>query len=654
MTEKNTIKYAIEVVPIIPLPLQRASSFTYEYPEPIGLGSLVRVPFVKRSIQGVVIGSSEMKSPLPFKTRAVSAIIAPSFLTQTQLALAEWIGVEYLTPLGLVLKHALPKQVAERKKKEIKNIPCIEIPKPSVSQKKLATTLVETTQSHYLPKSSEEKNTVFLILAKKTIAAKKQILLLVPDILLAHELFGEYRKYFETGAVALITSDVSDGIYSTYWEAIRSGNAHIIIGTRQALFAPFQNLETILLDFDSHDGYKQWDMMPRYEGHAVAEKLATLHKANLITVSPTQMLRNFFGREKKNIPIHGESIFDDKQARSRIILSDLKLDRYKKNFSPFSLLTIEHVRESLRKGEQILLIVNRQGTSIFSVCERCKNVLRCPECERALVGTDKGSYRCLHCSYHTKEFPSCPDCRGINFKNMGFGTEKLERELKRLFPYSIIRRMDATSRRLKQNQTDILAEAHSGKTNILIGTEAALLAPHLPKLGLVALLDGDNALRFPDYQAEERLLRSLAIALSRVSAKGNLIIQTFHSEHPIFQSLTTGTTRSIIDTLKQDREMFAYPPYGALIKCSWSDTDERKVEREMERAISFLKTPTGEKESLIVSEQVIPLIPKVRGKYTRFIVIRVRGLLIPESLRHNLAKLASLGFTIDRNPLSLS
>ena len=100
--------------------------------------------------------------------------------------------------------------------------------------------------------------------------------------------------------------------------------------------------------------------------------------------------------------------------------------------------------------------------------------------------------------------------------------------------------------------------------------------------------------------------------------------------------------------------MFAYPPYGALIKCSWSDTDERKVEREMERAISFLKTPTGEKESLIVSEQVIPLIPKVRGKYTRFIVIRVRGLLIPESLRHNLAKLASLGFTIDRNPLSLS
>lgn len=654
MTEKNTIKYAIEVVPIIPLPLQRAPSFTYEYPEPIGLGSLVRVPFVKRSIQGVVIGSSEMKRPLPFKTRAVGAIIAPSFLTQTQLALAEWIGMEYLTPLGLVLKHALPKQVAERKKKEIKNIPCVEILKSSVSQKKLATTLIETTRSHYLPKSSEEKNAIFLILAKKTIAAKKQMLLLVPDMLLAHELFEEYRKYFETGTVALITSDLSPGAYSTYWEAIRSGNAHIIIGTRQALFAPFQNLQTIFLDFDSHDGYKQWDMMPRYEGHAVAEKLATLHRSNLVTVSPTPMLRNFFEQEKKNIPIHGESVFDDKQVRSRIILSDLKLDRYKKNFSPFSLLTIEHVRESLRKREQILLIVNRQGTSIFSVCERCKNVLRCPECERALIGTDSGNYRCLHCSYHTKEFPSCPSCGGINFKNMGFGTEKLERELKRLFPYSSIRRMDATSRRLKQNKTDILADAHAGKTDILIGTEAALLAPHLPKLGLVALLDGDNALRFPDYQAEERLLRSLAIALSRVRARGSLIIQTFHSEHPIFQSLTTGTTRTIIDALKRDREMFAYPPYGMLIKCSWSDTDERKVEGEIEQAISLLKTSSEKKESIIVSEQVIPLIPKIRRKHTRFIVIRVRGLLIPESLRHNLAKLASNGFTVDRNPLSLS
>lgn len=649
-------KYAIEVIPLIPLPLLREPSFTYEYSESIKKGSLVRIPFVKRSIQGIVRDSSEMTTPLPFKTRPVSSVIAPDFLTQAQIALTEFIGEEYLTPLGLVLKHAAPKQVTERKKVSAKIKSQIALPIPSPSEKKRVAALAKTDRSHYLPKSLEEKNTVFLALAGKTIASNgKQILLLVPDMLLARELFDRYREYFDPSVLALITSNLSDGAYSTHWEAIRSGSARIIIGTRQALFAPFHDLETILLDFDGHDGYKQWDMMPRYEGRVVAEKLALIHGANFITVSPTPTLQTLFERENGGMPIHGESIFDDKQARGNIILSDLKLDRYKKNFSPFSLLTIEHIRETLKKGKQILLIVNRQGTSIFSVCERCKHVLRCPNCERALVGTDKGSYRCLHCSYHTKEFPSCPGCGGINFKNMGFGTEKLERELKRLFSYSTIRRLDATSRRLKQSEASILEEAHAGKINILIGTEAALLAPSLPKLGLIALLDGDNALRFPDYQAEERLLRSLAIALARANGKGNLIIQTFHSEHPLFRALTGGTTQAIIDTLAQDRRMFSYPPYGTLIKCSISDADEKKIEKEIQRARESLEMPAGSGEiSWNVSAPVIPLIPKIRGKYNRFIIIRIKGPAIPENLYRNLAKLSAQGFIIDRNPLSVS
>lgn len=655
VSEKKPRKYAIQVIPLIPLPLLRDPSFTYEYPEPIVSGSLVRIPFVKRSIQGIVRESSEMITPLPFKTRPVSTVITPSFLTPTQIALAESISETYFTPLGIVLKHTVPKSVTERKKKATKKKSIVTIPKLSPSQKKLATTLTKTNRSHYLPKSLEEKNSIFLAITDTIVkAGKKQILILVPDMLLAHERFEEYQAYFEPSTLALITSNLSPGAYFTHWEAIRTGSAHIIIGTRQALFAPFHDLHTILLDFDGHDGYKQWDMMPRYEGRIVAKHLASLHGANFITIGEAPTLQTLFEQEQESIPIHGESIFDDKHARNNIILSDLKLDRYKKNFSPFSLLTLEHIRATLKRGEQILLIVNRQGTSIFSVCERCKHVLRCPQCERALVGTDKGSYRCLHCSYHTKEFPNCPNCKGINFKNIGFGTEKLERELRRLFSYSTIRRLDATSRRVKQNEESILAEAHAGKINILIGTEAALLAPSLPRLGLVALLDGDNALRFPDYQAEERFLRSQSIALSRVRANGNLIIQTFHSEHAIFRSLTEGTTKAIIDTLRQDRELFSYPPYGTLIKCSWSDPDEKKADQEIKRASEFLEMPSGEKSSWNVSVPVIPLIPKFRGKYHRFIIIRIKSLDIPKSLYQNLAKLSAQGFTIDRNPLSVS
>ncbi len=658
MMEEKPKKYAIEVVPLIPLPLLREPFFTYEYPGLIATGSLVRIPFGKRNIRGVVSKADEMRRPLPFKTRPVSAIIANHFLTPIQIELARYIGESYFTPLGIVLKHFLPKQTTERQQKNKISKSLIPLPKLSVSQRKISTALMKEKRSHYLPASLEEKTALLLSLAKKTMAKKsEQILILVPDMLLARELFETFATYFDLSLLALITSSLSDGTYYTYWESIRNGQARIIIGTRQALFAPFGNLRTVLLDFDGHDGYKQWDMMPRYEGRSVAQHLALLHDANFITVSPMPTLQTLFEHDAEQIPIRGANIFDSKQVRSNIILSDLKLDRYKKNFSPFSLLTIEHIREARARGERVLLIVNRQGTSIFSVCERCKEVLRCPNCERALVGTKSGSYRCLHCSYHTKEFPSCPNCKGINFKNIGFGTEKLERELKRVFPHARIRRLDAASRRSKRDEGDILIEAHAGNIDMIVGTEAALLAPSLPGLGLIVLLDGDNALRFPDYQAEERLLRTLAIALGRIAGgKGNskLIIQTFHSEHPLFRALTGGTMEHIIGTLKQDRTLFSYPPYGTIIKCSIDDVDEKKAEQAIRRATTTLCPHNEEKNSYTVSDPVIPLIPKIRGKYQRFIILRIKGLTIPKGLHQSLRALSAQGFSIDRNPLSLS
>ena len=523
---------------------------------------------------------------------------------------------------------------------------------------KILTAIMKEKRSHYLSASVEEKISLFLSLAKKTIAKKNgQLLILVPDILLARELFETFEMYFDSSLLALITSSLSDGTYFTYWESIRNGEARIIIGSRQALFAPFHGLQTVLLDFDGHDGYKQWDMMPRYEGSVIAKHLASLHEANFITVSPTPTLQTLFEHDAEHTPIYGASIFDDQQSRNHIILSDLKLDRYKKNFSPFSLLTIEHIREARARGERVLLIVNRQGTSIFSVCERCKEVLRCPNCERALVGTKTGSYRCLHCSYHTKEFPSCPNCKGINFKNVGFGTEKLERELKRVFPHAHIKRLDATSRRSKRDEGDILMEARSGNIDMIVGTEAALLAPSLPELGLIVLLDGDNALRFPDYQAEERLLRTLAIALGRIAGEKNrskIIIQTFHSEHELFRALTDGTMNDIIDTLQKDRMSFSYPPYGTIVKCSIDDADEKKVEQIIRRATITLCPHSEEEHSYTVSDPVIPLIPKIRGKHRRFIILRIKGLIIPPHLRRSLGALSTQGFSIDRNPLSLS
>jgi primosomal protein N' (replication factor Y) len=619
----------------------------------------VRIPFGKRNIQGIVEGSSMMTHPLPFRTRPVSSIVTPSFLTPAQIDLARMISVRYFAPLGVTLRHFIAKQVIERKKAGTKTRAKLPLPILSASQKKTLAFVTKESRGHLLMKSPEEKQVLFLTLAKKILAKKKdQLLILVPDILLAREYFETFANSFEHQFLALISSNVSSGTYYTAWEAIRDGRARIIIGTRQALFAPFHHLATILMDFDGHDGYKQWDMMPRYETHIVAGHLAALHQSRFITISPAPSLRNYFERERDGIPIHGESVFDDESLRASIILSDLKLDRYKKNFSPFSLLTIEHIRDTMRQGKRILLIVNRQGTSVFSVCERCKEVLRCPNCERALVGTDAGNYRCLHCAYRTDAFPSCPSCGSLDFKNMGFGTEKLQRDLKRIFTHAKIRRVDASVRRLKQEEASLLRDAHAGKIDILIGTEATLLAPALPDLGLIVLLDGDNVLRFPDYQAEERFLRGASLALFRAASlprKTKMIIQTFHSEQPLFQSLLQGKANSLINAIEKDRESFSYPPSGTVIKCSAIDADASKAEQNIGQASRDLEA--GRQSSDIpffISAPVIPLSPKIRGKNIRFIILRIPGQTIPDALRKILQKLSDRGLTIDRHPLSLS
>lgn len=658
ISQKKSKKYAIRVIPIIPLSLTREPSFTYEYPDDIGGGALVRIPFGKKTIRGIVASTSEWKEHLPFQTRPVSAVISPDALTPKQMLLARYIADEFFAPLGIVLKHFVPKVVTERAKKDGGGTTLLPLPRLSASQQKILTAIAKESRSHSLPASLDEKISLFLSLAKKSLLKKnEQLLVLVPDMLLAREYLEIFGRHFEPSRLALISSNLSKGTYHTSWEAIRSGEARIIIGTRQALFAPFSNLRTILLDFDGHNGYKQWDMMPRYDGRSVAEQLAKLHGANFVTISPAKSLR-VIAEQEEGMPLHGESIFANKPLRKNIILSDLKLDRYKKNFSPLSLLTLEHIREARARGERILLIVNRQGMSIFSVCERCKEVLRCPRCERALVGTKAESYRCLHCSYQTKTFPSCPGCGHLHFKNIGFGTEKLERELKRLFPHSSVRRLDATTRRSKGIGSDIMTEAHAGNIDILIGTEAALLAPSLPRIGLIVMLDGDNALRFPDYQAEERLLRTLSIALLRITGKretGKLIIQTFHSEHALFRALTKGTTENIIDTLKQDRTLFSYPPYGTIIQCSIEASDETMADRTIRHARDILKKQfPKDSGSFSVSDPIIPLIPKVRGKYRRFIVIRIKGHTIPQGLNQSLKILSAEGCILDRNPLSLS
>ncbi len=652
MPKKRKKLYLVSVAPVVSLPLSRDPFFTYSSDIDIPKGSLVRIPLASRTVDGIVLESKPLVHKPAFRVRPITAIIEPSFVGDKTIDLVRYISEIYFSPFGISIKHALPKRVKERKK-QIEEKPLTPLPARTPSEKKLLTTIKKHPSAYLNPATPTEKNTIFLTLAQHTLEKKEQILFLVPDIILVSELALFFERFFPIQSIATIESKLGNGAYYSNWERIRSGEASIVIGTRQALFAPFRKLRSIIFDFDSAEGYKQWDMTPRYDGKTGAQKLAELWKAHLLLVSPIQTIETLLEEERGSIQkVDGGA----SKRKTNLILSDLKLERYKKNFSPFSTLVVEWLGETLRRGKQALLIINRQGTSIFSICERCRETFRCPKCDRALVGSKDETYRCLHCSYRTDDFPKCGKCGGLAFRNVGFGTEKIEREVKKLFPRAHTARIDGPSLRAEKNFRSFTKKITSGAIDILIGTEAALYGPRLPKPALIAILDADNTLKFPDYRAEERLLRSVCTAKWLASEEsGTVILQTFHSEERHFRILSEGKEEEWEQAILKEREAFHYPPDGVLVKLEYRETNLELLEKETGKAMNILR-PSEEKEVIryIVSDPITPFVSKVRGKNIQTIILRIPGNTLPESLIEKIILLSKRGWIVDRNPLSLT
>ncbi len=646
---KKTSSFLCDIAPLVPLPFGRRDTYSYLSAETVPPGSLTYIPFGPREIRGVALSCDEIlpEQEMSSRLKRIGSIIEPSFLTKEQILLARTISGQCLTPLGKTFRHFLPIRTKER----TPGIPKTEkIPFRLGKEEELVIDDIAKGAKPVFLETSREK--AFRVIAGiiRKFPKTSQTLILVPERIALPGAARFFSSVFGTDQVVVLSSSVSSGAFFTAWEKIRSGETRIIVGTRQALFAPFRKLGLVaVLEESEALGYKQWDMSPRYDARKVAEELASLHGARLVLSGETESETMRFREERKEVR---HIVMEHPSTIPKIDLVNMREERFKKNYSLLSAELKAAIGAMKTEGFRTILIVSRSGLDRFSICEECKTVPRCPHCDRALRSTREGHFRCGSCSFRTTTFPRCASCGSLSFKNIGGGTEKIEQELRRYSPGLKTVRIDERALRNPRSEMPLFESALSA--DVVIGTPSVLNLGTLPKTGLVAILDAENLLSFPDFQADERFVRMVRRAALEVAGtgKGSVIIQTFRPEQELLRNLREGTERATLDRALEDRRILRYPPFFSLFRIGFRAKEEKDAEASAEEMRALLSEAQIPIEDFRISPVQKPLSPKTRGKHERFIVVSLpAGTPFPAILRDIFSKRSD--WTFDPDPLSL-
>ncbi len=621
------------------------------------------------------------------KLKKINEIIEENFLTENQLKLAEFISKYYICSLGIVLKSFIPKRMKARKRsqelarpparQEIMNREKIILTK---EQKQAINEISKKPASYYLfGPASSGKTEVYIESIKKLKKDEQarlpspdglpacasqwqagsvnggQALVLVPELTLTPQAIERYGQHFDQGDIAVLTSKISKGQFYENWQNIKSGKAKVIIGTRMAVAAPFKNLKLIVVDEEQDISFKQWDMSPRYDARKVAENLARICKARLVLGSAAPDIVSYhkaIETEENYKLLELPRLKNYKPPTVKVV--DLKKE---KSRSPISSELQSEIKQALKNKLQAILFINRQGMSSFSICSECKTILRCPKCERALVYDNSGIYKCLHCSHKTDALAACSKCKGMIFKNIGLGTQKVEREVNSIFPEAKTKRADFEAMKKIGEQEKLYQEFSQKKIDILIGTQMITKGWDFPSVGLVGIIDADNLLDLPDFKTNERAFQNMIQAAGRTSRlkskfPGIAVIQTYNPENPVIKIADEMDFEKFYRKEIEERESLNYPPFGRLIKLVFQDSDKEKAEKETENVFREIKRAVGGLKNHRLFPPNDPLVSKVRGKHKKQIVIKFDNGEINKKLYKIISKLGK-GWIIDVDPISI-
>lgn len=418
------------------------------------------------------------------------------------------------------------------------------------------------------------KTEVFLQLAQTILDQGKQVLFLVPEIGLTPMMIERVSARFGEN-IAIYHSHLNAQEKYDQYTLVRDKKVNIVVGTRSAVFMPFNNLGLILMDEEHDTSYKQ-DSMPRYHTKDIVLWRANYHKCKVVLSSATPSLESY-SRAYKGVYKLVELTKRVYEQMPSIHLIDLKKEKSSFGLS-HTLLT--EISKTLSENKQVILLLNRRGYLPVVRCADCNEVLTCPDCGIALTYHKSNDSLMCHCCGNTYRFNHvCPKCKSTNFFQLGQGTEKLEENLSTLFPDAHIVRMDADSTRKKNAHSKLLKEFEE-KGDILVGTQMVAKGLDFERVTLVGILQADNALVHMDYRSSETAYEMLEQASGRSGRgkdAGKVLIQTYDPSHYVMQSVVAHDYMSFFKKEMQYRHLGLYPPYVFLCTVIFSHFDLEKA-----------------------------------------------------------------------------
>ncbi len=458
------------------------------------------------------------------------------------------------------------------------------------------------------------KTELYLRAIEEVINSRKEAIVLVPEISLTPQLISRFRDRFGD-IFALLHSGLSRAERYDQWRKIWKGEVKIAIGPRSAVFSPFKNLGIIVVDEEHDPSYKQEDKL-KYNARDVAIVRAKQQQATLILGSATPSLESYHnalkGRFKllhlperiEGRPLPNVEIVDMKKEPG-IISEKLKLG----------------LKENVEQKRQSILFLNRRGFANFILCPDCGYTFKCPNCSVTLTyHLRERRLKCHYCDYWIQTPGDCPQCQGHRLRAMGMGTERVEEEIKRIFPGCSVGRMDRDTTSRKNSHVSILERLESGKIDILIGTQMIVKGHDFPNVTFVGVISADTALHFPDFRSAERTFQILTQVAGRAGRgvfSGEVLIQTFNPEHYSIKKAKEQDFLGFYNEEIKFRRALNYPPFSRLINFRLTGNSEKKTmlaAKEMEKIGEDLLKNDLSKGIEILGPSMAPF-AKIKGKY---------------------------------------
>ena len=473
------------------------------------------------------------------------------------------------------------------------------------------------------------KTEIYMEIIDYVVKQGKQAIVLIPEIALTFQtLMRFYRRFGDR--VSTLHSRLSEGERYDQFERAKKGELSIMIGPRSALFTPFANLGLIVIDEEHESSYKS-ELTPKYHAREVAKKLAELHNASLILGSATPSVDSYFQAMQGNyrlFTINKRAKKDAVLAETQIV--DLRAELRSGNRSVFSRALTKAMGDRLQKGEQTMLFLNRRGYAGFVSCRSCGNVIKCPHCDISLSSHRGGKLVCHYCGYEQAMVKSCPVCGSEAVGGMRAGTEQIEEQVKKLFPFAQVLRMDKDTTKKKDDYEKILSSFANHEADILIGTQMIVKGHDFPEVTLVGILAADMSLYTNDFRAGERtfdLLTQAAGRAGRGKRRGLVIIQTYNPEHYCIEAARRQDYELFYGEEIAYRKLLNYPPAGHLLVVLCEGRKEEEAEEFTadlaERANDVIIKRYGD-QSLRVIGPADATIGKLSDVYRKLLYIKGR------------------------------